>query len=200
MAEEKKARVRNRQVERTRGWIKEAFFQLVEEKPFEKISVQDIIDKAGIARRTFYYNYEDKDDVALEYLARCMTITAEETKAAGRPQRIVLSLKQDFIEKNRDLFYKFSDNRVVMRRFRSLFANYVTRIAEKRPTGMSDKDYMFYRVKLCYQFTGVMGVITQWYITKSKIPLERLSTLLNTITNPREDAAHNVPPVIVRVE
>src|SRR5215208_8204441 len=47
-------------VKRTRGLILEAFYELLAEKNFEAISVQDVTDKAQINRATFYKHFVDK--------------------------------------------------------------------------------------------------------------------------------------------
>ena len=47
-------------VKRTRGLILQSFNDLLAEKGFESISVQDVTDKAQINRATFYAHFEDK--------------------------------------------------------------------------------------------------------------------------------------------
>lgn len=47
-------------VKRTRGLILQAFGELLAEKGFESISVQDVTDKAEINRATFYKHFVDK--------------------------------------------------------------------------------------------------------------------------------------------
>jgi len=47
-------------VKRTRNLIQRAFEQLLAEKGFESISVQDVTDKAEINRATFYKHFVDK--------------------------------------------------------------------------------------------------------------------------------------------
>lgn len=37
--------------------------QLILEKPFDSITVQDVLDRAGVSRSTFYTHYRDKDDL-----------------------------------------------------------------------------------------------------------------------------------------
>lgn len=50
-------------IKRTQNAIRESFFNLVEEKGFDHISVKDITDRAMISRNTFYLHYEDKYDL-----------------------------------------------------------------------------------------------------------------------------------------
>src|ERR1051325_4056187 len=47
-------------VKRTRSLILQAFGELLAEKNFESISVQDVTDKAQINRATFYKHFVDK--------------------------------------------------------------------------------------------------------------------------------------------
>lgn len=39
--------------------------ELAVEKPFDTITVQDVLDRAGVSRSTFYLHYNDKDDLFL---------------------------------------------------------------------------------------------------------------------------------------
>jgi AcrR family transcriptional regulator len=47
-------------VKRTRQGIEQAFVELVKEKGFQAVNVQDITDRAGINRATFYAHFPDK--------------------------------------------------------------------------------------------------------------------------------------------
>lgn len=47
----------------TKRAIAAAFIALCEEKPFGKISVQDITKQVGLNRQTFYYHFSDKYDL-----------------------------------------------------------------------------------------------------------------------------------------
>lgn len=52
-------------VRRTRKFLRDAFMELLEEKGFEKVTVQDIASRAMVNRSTFYRHYQDKYDLAL---------------------------------------------------------------------------------------------------------------------------------------
>jgi AcrR family transcriptional regulator len=47
-------------VTRTRGLLEQAFMEVVAEKGFQSVSVQDITGKAGLNRATFYAHFPDK--------------------------------------------------------------------------------------------------------------------------------------------
>ena len=48
--------------------LRKAFFQLLREREWAKISVQDLTKTAGIHRTTFYQHYEDKFDLAQQVM------------------------------------------------------------------------------------------------------------------------------------
>lgn len=53
----------DRRILKTRSVIKESLTALMKEKPFDKITIKDITDKANINRATFYLHYMDKYDL-----------------------------------------------------------------------------------------------------------------------------------------
>lgn len=44
---------------RTQKAIIDAFWQLLEEKPYNKITVQSIVERCQVNRNTFYYHFRD---------------------------------------------------------------------------------------------------------------------------------------------
>lgn len=63
-----------------------AFLNLLEKRPFEKITVRDIVVECGITRNTFYYHYEDVYAVLKELLA---TETKRASDQIGESDRLV---------------------------------------------------------------------------------------------------------------
>ena len=53
----------DRRTRRTRQLLRGAFVALLKEKRYEDVSVQDIIERADVARSTFYVHYVDKEDL-----------------------------------------------------------------------------------------------------------------------------------------
>src|ERR1700742_405966 len=61
---------RDPRTRRTRQQLQEALDKLLRQKEFDKISVQDVTDAAGVNRATFYAHYPDKFS-----LLECMVAT-----------------------------------------------------------------------------------------------------------------------------
>ena len=53
----------DRRTLRTRDALGDALVELMHERPFKSITVQDVLDRAGVGRSTFYTHYRDKDDL-----------------------------------------------------------------------------------------------------------------------------------------
>lgn len=52
-------------VQRTRDALGDALIELMQQKPFDTITVQDVLDRAHVSRSTFYAHYSDKDDLLM---------------------------------------------------------------------------------------------------------------------------------------
>ena len=59
-----------RRVARTKAAIEEAFVQLVLEHGYERVAVEDISDRADLARATFYSHYPNKEAVLFSVFNR----------------------------------------------------------------------------------------------------------------------------------
>lgn len=53
----------DRRVRRTRDKLGDALVELLVQKSFDEITVQDVLDRAGVSRSTFYSHFSDKNDL-----------------------------------------------------------------------------------------------------------------------------------------
>jgi AcrR family transcriptional regulator len=53
----------DRRVGRTRDLLQKALIDLIDEQGYDSVTVQDIVDRANVARTTFYVHFTSKDDL-----------------------------------------------------------------------------------------------------------------------------------------
>jgi AcrR family transcriptional regulator len=63
------SKARDRRVQRSQQALFEALTALILEKRYDKITVQEIIDRANVGRSTFYAHYLDKEDLLVKGFA-----------------------------------------------------------------------------------------------------------------------------------
>ena len=95
---------------RTRRKLEQAVFDLLLEKGYEAITIQDIVDRADLGRGTFYIHFHDKEEVLWSLIERGLTerdLLAHEAAVADPSKatlRAAFSNMFHHLEENRDLF------------------------------------------------------------------------------------------------
>lgn len=56
----------DRRVARTRRALREALLELIQEKGYDAVTVEEITSRANLGRATFYLHYKDKEELLLE--------------------------------------------------------------------------------------------------------------------------------------
>lgn len=59
---------KNRGAQRSQRLLTDAFFELLNENPHQKIQIKDICERADVSRPTFYAHYDKVEDIAQAYL------------------------------------------------------------------------------------------------------------------------------------
>ena len=82
-----------RRSQRTYRLVSSAFAELIVEKPYEEILVQDILDRADIGRTTFYAHYFDKEDVINSIVEQELEMLTHQIAHSTARQQAVPSLE-----------------------------------------------------------------------------------------------------------
>jgi AcrR family transcriptional regulator len=61
-----KEKKEDRRIQRTRQLLSQALISLIQDKGFDAVTVQDIIDRANVGRSTFYTHFVDKEDLLVQ--------------------------------------------------------------------------------------------------------------------------------------
>ncbi len=74
--------------------ITNALLELMKEEDYEKISITDIVNKAGLSRVTYYRHFNSKEDILIRFFNNAKTRFLEINKAAGPTsnESMILSL------------------------------------------------------------------------------------------------------------
>ena len=60
----------DRRVQKTRKLLQEALINLVAEKGYDSVTIQEILDDANVGRSTFYAHFQDKEQLLHSILER----------------------------------------------------------------------------------------------------------------------------------
>lgn len=110
---------RNKQNQMARERIVSAMMELTEKKPISAVTVQELTDRAGVSRMTFYRNYSSKEDVFLSQI-----------------QDILERYQQDVEDKDLDGYYC---DRAHIRHGFSYFYQYRDFVSTLMRCGLSDQ-------------------------------------------------------------
>jgi AcrR family transcriptional regulator len=97
-------------VERSRAALRHALLELIKEKAYHDIQIQEITDRANTGRVTFYRHYSSKEDLLLDFLEHVYQKFARRLTEEGHDDPRNLNnepmLKQlfDFVQTDRLLF------------------------------------------------------------------------------------------------
>jgi AcrR family transcriptional regulator len=86
----------DRRVKRTRDSLGDALVALIQERKFEDITVQDVLDRAGVGRSTFYVHFRDKEDLFLSDVEEFLEIMSNGIKQHAPNSKRLLPVQEFF--------------------------------------------------------------------------------------------------------
>ena len=178
----------NRRDRRTKNIFKRTFVELLEEKPFEKISIKDIVDKADFNRCTFYNHFKDKEDLVeeivnetLEDLVRTISFTRKHSYDFKLRDVTIF----DYILKRKRLYklWKYSE---AIPGFMSKFVETLIYTMEKNHHPLFNSRSADYNQTLIVMWAyGTLGLIVNWvnedFSTPPKVIAKSYMNLLNNL-------------------
>jgi len=102
----------DRRIERTQQLLHGALIALVQEKGFEAVTVQEIIDRANVGRATFYAHFVDKEDLLVKAMDPFSAQLKERQRRTLRERAASDGRSFDFA---RELFARAEGHRELLR-------------------------------------------------------------------------------------
>lgn len=139
------------------GYVAQALVLLLGEKPYAKISVKEIAERAGVNRATYYRHFETKDDVVRHYYARIMDEYLDRFRALGNPDyRLYLTV----------MFTTFSEHADGLLAIHRAGLSWALRDALEEAFGFEEvarsapRDQQF---KVSYHIGGIFNNLLLWF-------------------------------------
>jgi AcrR family transcriptional regulator len=156
-------------VRRTRDALGDALVALMQEKPFDTITVQDVLDRAQVGRSTFYSHYSDKDDLLMSDAEEFFESVAMLLSVRGDTSDRVFPVREFFghiIEAKTfvDALVsagKMNDN---MELARGLFARGIERRLAELPKGQGIAENE--RPAIAFAHAGALLALLQWWVDR----------------------------------
>ena len=189
----------NRQTQRSKSWIFDALMILIEKKPYNKITITDITEKAGVSRPTFYRNFKDKDNVVFEYLAHTFSAELHINEKNEKPA-VILLFDYGYMMQNRRNLKKILSTADIENRIYHDLQKFPMSLIRNYRDKLSAEDFLICRYKLCYQITGSLQVIFDWFINDMPLPVSDLVSMLNAINIPKTIRYRNLPTIKVKIK
>jgi AcrR family transcriptional regulator len=86
----------DRRILRTRDALGDALVALMHEKNFDQITVQQVLDRAGVGRATFYAHYSDKEDLFMSDVEGFFTMASSVLKRHNVNTKRLAPIKELF--------------------------------------------------------------------------------------------------------
>lgn len=160
----------------TKKYIADATVSLLQQKKFDKIIVQDILDEADIARSTFYSHFSSKYDVITWYAQEEAAKIYK--KYAGEGWKSIHLHLNQFNDRNRHFFkhmYLHDSSRTYMELEEKWLSDYFEQLilSSTRKTALSTEEYLTIR----YATTGTLNLIRSWIIEGIDMGYKGITTL-----------------------
>ena len=156
-------------VRRTRNSLGDALIALMQEKPFDTIKVQDVLDRAQVSRSTFYAHYSDKDDLLMSDAEEFFEAMSMALSAHGDKSDRVFPV-QEFFTHLADVqpFYKAlvksGRAQANMELARGHFARGIERRLSELPRGRSILDGE--RSAIAFTHAGALLSLLTWWLDR----------------------------------
>ena len=152
---------------RSKTMIRQAFLELLQEKPYEKITVTDIAQRADLNRSTFYAHYPDVqgliEEIEEEIINRSMQLLSEVTcQNIFQDPKIFLKILVQPVEENKKLYQLLVQSDYAGRqlyRINEAFASYVLNSPEIPENLRSSK---YFAVRINFFIGGIINTYCQW--------------------------------------
>jgi AcrR family transcriptional regulator len=190
----------DRRPERTRRSLRSALIVLMTEKPYESITVEEIINSADVGRSTFYTHYRDKDALLMDNLAGLRSILEQPALAEPATRRRVVRFSLPLFRHVHDeqhlarALFGNAGGGGVLRQVEHLLAD-VVRGELADLFGADPPARVPEGAIVAYVVGAYLYLLSWWVSTEAPISPEQMDRIFQTLVTPGIRAATTPPNV-----
>jgi len=172
-------------VRKTRDALGDALVTLMQEKPFDSIRVQDVLDRAQVGRSTFYTHYSDKDDLLMSDADEFFESISMVLSAHGDQSERVFPVKEFFLhllDAQQFIVALKSSGKMLenLELAQAHFARGIERRLSELPRG--SKIPAQERPAIAFAHAGALVSLMRWWIDRGmKEPAEEMDRIFHRI-------------------
>ena len=178
----------SRRVQMTKRLLKTALIELMQEKPFEQITIKELCEQADLNRTTFYLHYDDQRGVLQDIEKETMEKTVEFMKNVSPDADTVdmVAAYLSYVKENAQVFQTLL-LRYDSKPFRQEFVLYtLDRIRGNLPY-YGDPEHE--RYVLTFLMEGSNHIVMEWIRQGFDLPAREVATLIYKLCDSVRDIA-----------
>lgn len=148
----------DRRVRKTQHALHHALMELVLEKGYGRVTVQEVIDRADVGRSTFYAHFRDKEDLFLSGIENEIREAFRSEREAGSPSLWLFEHAGGHIDLYRALVRRRGGWQLVSRRIQATLSE----IFEGRLRGSSTAAAVPIDATAQFLASALLGLLTWW--------------------------------------
>ena len=190
------AKAEYRSALRSRKLINEALADILQEKPLDKITVTEVVNRAGINRGTFYAHYADIPDVIQHLIqdtfAKIRRVISQEPGQLQRLPELLLGKIMDILSEDQE-FYRKVMTSAAAPVMQEQLVEFVIRYLLEHEADYSFGSHAQYELTIRFCAGGLSNLYREWFAGKLDLTLDQLTAqcaqmlrgvLNQSLTNP----------------
>jgi AcrR family transcriptional regulator len=167
--------------ERSKKWLTESLLELLKQKPYSKITIQDISKEADLVRQTFYKNYDKKDDILENHIENLFINFANEFFKENKfDMKNFMKSHLNFWAHNSEFLVLLIDNNLTYlldKQYKKHIPDLVDALIPQKTDRASPK----HKYALAFLSGALVNILEEWVYYDQEYNVDELSSLINTI-------------------
>jgi len=167
----------------SKKWIVEALLKLLEQKQYDKITITEIVSEAQLSRRTFYRNFNSKEDVLNLYIQKLVVqyirlLKKEEVLNVYNGARVFFDFWKSHID-----FLILMDKNNLLYMILQKYSNYLPTIHKLVKADKKYENDEILEYVLTFSAGGFSNMLIKWVNDGAKKSVDEMASLVSRILN-----------------